>query len=1202
MKILSVRIKNLNSIKGEFFIDFEKEPFATHSLFAIVGATGAGKTTVLDAITLALYGRVFRYGNGANEAPKERVITYGEKEAIAKITFLGNDNVKYASRWSIRYTRTGNVDTPKREIANITQNPKKILASKEKEIEPIIEKAIGLKYTQFIRSVILPQGNFAAFLKADQNEKAGILEYITGTEKFSEISKRTFQIHKQEKEKLKELQSKLSNFTPLTDEQKTEIQQNIHELENLLKNTKNKLDTLQEQHTLHIKIQELSKAVEKIRQDKIQLDEQYEAHQSDFNRYEFCIKHQNILELYEYIQQYELQKEEKLQEYQTHALALEQIKPEYELYQEKIVQTEQEIAHIQNTIREKEPVWQQAKEIQIIIEQYTAQNKEIERNLQQYDENLQTLIETIQNTQNQIYALEQKEKNTQEWLHTHKQYVILVENASLIQNYFMELQKHARDKKLNETELVPIQKQLQNLQQQISKLLSEQEKTEQERENLTTQKQNLENEIEQFRSQLTDTPPDHEYFFNIEKLYRVATQYRKNEQELEKLKNALQKYEDNLQTTVQEYKSAQQKEAELDKIIEKKKQQIQLQNDIEELASHRAKLKKGEPCPLCGATEHPFAHNLSHTLSQLQNELENYQEEYNELKSQIKQLKNQEEDYKAKIHATKNQLQELKNQSDLYQNEFIVYNTHNFDITQTEPIKNHLAQVEQEYNQYQKLINDIQQQEKILKEISQKIQNCSEYVYQLTEKRTLLISQQSEQETKSKHVQENIEKIAQRIAEIHQELQKFYPDYTPETTFSSLEQIILEYESQKQTLQSLSAQKERFNVTLKNYQEQTEKLQKDIENEQNHYQNITGLKNEQEQKLAALMFECSVQDEEKYYRETLQKHLQDKDNLIRQGSEIQNKITQLETLAQKIKQETETLTAKIENTQSQFYEAQKNLPQGYFETMYLTPEEKQRIKTHYETYQQKINEAETLLADKTHQKNTLQDQINSTLSLETVEAEIQHYEQQREQYNQKIGEYKANLIQDEKICREQNQLYEQFLKQEQTLRKWDELNELIGSEKGDKFRRFVQGLTLAKLAVLANEHLKHLNPRYTLAKKPNEELELEIIDAYQADETRDITSLSGGETFLVSLALALGLSDLVGQGAFIGSLFIDEGFGTLDPETLDTAITALENLQMSGKTVGVISHVEALKERIHAKIILEKTNEGTSKVNIFPLP
>jgi exonuclease SbcC len=134
--------------------------------------------------------------------------------------------------------------------------------------------------------------------------------------------------------------------------------------------------------------------------------------------------------------------------------------------------------------------------------------------------------------------------------------------------------------------------------------------------------------------------------------------------------------------------------------------------------------------------------------------------------------------------------------------------------------------------------------------------------------------------------------------------------------------------------------------------------------------------------------------------------------------------------------------------------------------------------------------------------------------------------------------------------------------------------------------------------MLANRHLKCFSTRYLIAKKPGDNLELEITDAWQADIARPISTLSGGETFLVSLALALGLSDLASNKVQIQSLFIDEGFGTLDAETLDVAMDALENLREAGKSIGVISHVEAMKERITTQIQVVRTAGGYSRIEI----
>lgn len=176
---------------------------------------------------------------------------------------------------------------------------------------------------------------------------------------------------------------------------------------------------------------------------------------------------------------------------------------------------------------------------------------------------------------------------------------------------------------------------------------------------------------------------------------------------------------------------------------------------------------------------------------------------------------------------------------------------------------------------------------------------------------------------------------------------------------------------------------------------------------------------------------------------------------------------------------------------------------------------------------------------------------------------------------------------------------QQIEKQRQESDRFQKLSALIGSADGKKFSRFAQGLTLARLTELANRHLLRLSDRYSILKSPGKDLDLQIIDAYQADVIRPMSTLSGGESFLVSLALALGLSDLASRKVQINSLFIDEGFGTLDAETLDVAITALENLQASGKNIGIISHVEALKERIGTQIQLSREPGGTSKIALY---
>ncbi|MFZ1245810.1 MAG: SbcC/MukB-like Walker B domain-containing protein, partial [Azonexus sp.] len=206
----------------------------------------------------------------------------------------------------------------------------------------------------------------------------------------------------------------------------------------------------------------------------------------------------------------------------------------------------------------------------------------------------------------------------------------------------------------------------------------------------------------------------------------------------------------------------------------------------------------------------------------------------------------------------------------------------------------------------------------------------------------------------------------------------------------------------------------------------------------------------------------------------------------------------------------------------------------------------------------------------------------------TLEDKLATLDSQRRSLSEQLGAQRALLASDEQRRQNQQALFAEIATQATEAEIWQRLDSLIGSAKGDKFRKFAQGLTLDHLLLLANRHLAKLHGRYLLRRKSTGELELDIVDGWQGEVARDTRTLSGGESFLVSLALALALSDLVSHKTSIDSLFLDEGFGTLDGDTLEVALNALDSLNASGKMIGVISHVEGMKERIAAQIRVEK--------------
>lgn len=199
----------------------------------------------------------------------------------------------------------------------------------------------------------------------------------------------------------------------------------------------------------------------------------------------------------------------------------------------------------------------------------------------------------------------------------------------------------------------------------------------------------------------------------------------------------------------------------------------------------------------------------------------------------------------------------------------------------------------------------------------------------------------------------------------------------------------------------------------------------------------------------------------------------------------------------------------------------------------------------------------------------------------------------------RLGELRAMIAQDDRFHLQALNLSGEIDEARAAQELWDEIDAAIGSANGHKFRRFAQGVTLEHLVGLANQRLALLAPRYRLERSGEPgSLGLQIVDRELGDERRSTRSLSGGERFLASLALALALAGLEGRDSFVDTLFIDEGFGALDSATLDVAIDALENLQGQGRKVSVISHVESLQQRIVTKVCVERRGGGKSVVRI----
>jgi exonuclease SbcC len=248
--------------------------------------------------------------------------------------------------------------------------------------------------------------------------------------------------------------------------------------------------------------------------------------------------------------------------------------------------------------------------------------------------------------------------------------------------------------------------------------------------------------------------------------------------------------------------------------------------------------------------------------------------------------------------------------------------------------------------------------------------------------------------------------------------------------------------------------------------------------------------------------------------------------------------------------------------------------------------------------EQALNQAKIELdarrKDRAQTQASLREKNLTDQPLETLQEKLAQGESAWKQLQERIGAIKSALAENEKLKEKQGQSILTIQAQQKECERWDDLHALIGSSDGKKFRNFAQGLTFELMTRHANQQLMKMTDRYLLMRDVSQPLELNVIDNYQAGEIRSTKNLSGGESFIVSLALALGLSQMASRTVRVDSLFLDEGFGTLDEDTLETALATLAGLRQDDKLIGVISHVPALKERIGTQIQVIPETGGQS--------
>lgn len=933
MRLLAVRLQNLNSLSGMHEVRFDAAPLSAAGVFLITGPTGAGKSTLLDAMTLALYGRAARYGNDK----ADEMMSRHTMECLAEVDFETSGR-KLRATWRLGKTKGGNLRPVQRTLADATTL--EILADKGREMDPMIESMTGLDAQRFLRSVLLAQGQFAAFLKAKPNERAELLEKITGTEIYSDLSVLAYETHKAKDEAARKLKERLGAVLVLDDENRAQLEADLKATQTSAESLRAESDAASKQ--LHAQREHWNIAAEMAKLNAASQSQKADA---------ACAT-------------------DEAAKAKAGAEATKQERTK------------------------REPVWEQAAGM-------AAQSEQFEKQLGESRAMYQT------------WAKDQKEAATRR-VAVEKMLATHLETTAALEAW---LKQNEDNDALGEA-------------------------------------------LPKLRTAVREWRGVFEKLAEGRKRHAEATTLNQRLSEVESHANELAKQRSEKDAKLKQDRA----EAErLGKMLEGQREVARRAELVAGFDEHRHDLKAGEPCPLCGAQEHPFAQAASDFESQLQGArklLEALEKQWKKASNDLGTLERELVKNEAEATAEKKRAEEMR-------------------------------------------------------------------------KRVMELTAPTDEALEQWAAEETVKRAA--LAELPRSGDHSYVPDDAERALGVLEQRAMMFAKKRDE----AAQK----------RGDRQKMENDIQlvklEEAAKAKRLEELKNEGVM-LRAKADALKTQLSELLGGRTL---AQDREQHERNVATAEKSWRETEAKLNALRTQVAATMAKLEQLEVRRkpFEGQSVPDEGTLRDL--------------EVAAKQLNDA---FAAKRTELGSLEQQVRND----------DEARKRRESGGAELQAAEAEAL------------------------RWGRLKELIGSADGAKFSRFAQSLTLRQLIGLANEHLKVLAERYRLMAAEGDELDLRIVDLYQANVDRPMESLSGGESFLASLALALGLSELASRHHPIDSLFIDEGFGTLDTETLEVALSALENLRSRGKTIGLISHVELLKERLTTQVRVVRGAGGTSQIEV----
>jgi len=1212
MKILAIRLKNLASLAGPFEIDFTAEPLASAGLFAITGPTGAGKSTLLDALCLALFGAVPRLSNAqvsakAPDADGEistgdprTLLRRGTGEGYAEVDFVGIDGRRYRARWEANRAREkagGKLQASRQSLRDIDQD--QLLASQKVEFKTQLEAVLGLNFEQFTRAVLLAQSEFSAFLKANDNERSELLEKLTDTALYTQLGRRAFDKTKEAREAHKLLQDQATGVTPLSPEARAELDERFNEAQQQLKTQQAQLKQLELQHTWLKELRQLQDEQQSAAEQLTGAQQHWDGladqrlkltrlEQLAPQRHQFA----RTTELTSQLTPLAAQIQQHIE--QQTALNERQAQLEASLSTAQAALVEAQSQHAANAPLLRQAFEEQSTLARLVKE--TATSADLKQHAEQACAQGQSTIQGLLEQQQQVAARLQRMAGELE------QSVHLAPLSDAWNAYRDRLQQ-----------LMLIGNRLNKGQAELTAL--EQNAT-RASEELTAQKQQLEvlykeagaepeavaEQIQLLGTLLQDNRKQLRAFEELTRLWASQQDLDKRSAELHQRQLTAQQARDRLTQDGVKAKNelavAEQTLSVTRELLER--QRLARSASVEEL---RGQLQDDQPCPVCGSADHPY-HQPEALLQSLgrhdESEQANAQKAVDLLKEKLTDLRGEVGGLIAQQKELLQQQEQLVTQQQGLTPSLEAHSL-SAQLLAQDAVKRDAWLAQQNSQLNQSITQDEQRQAALLTlqqdaaRLQQQLRNAESASQQATQH---LVNQQRELSSDRQRLDEELTAFSTLLpADTLQALRN-----EPAATFMQLDrQIAQRLEQLDQQRDELSEQQQRQQTLEKEQDRQLTRVQQ-LDATQQQFNALAEQQQACQRKLSQLLGEHRSAE---HWLEQLDKAVEQARHAQTSASqELQSVLTRLVQLAAELKaQQDRSLALEAENRElagkiADWRAQHPELDDAGLETL-LSVDDQQvsELREHLQHSEKAIEQAKVRVQERDQRLLNHQAQHNGNLDAEQLATALTDLQNLFAASEHRCAELRAEQAEDQRRQNANQALAQQIADAYTEFQRWARLNALIGSATGDTFRKIAQAYNLDLLVHHANVQLRQLVRRYRL-KRGGSMLGLLVMDTEMGDELRSVHSLSGGETFLVSLALALGLASMASSTLKIESLFIDEGFGSLDPESLQLAMDALDGLQAQGRKVAVISHVQEMHERIPVQIQVHRQGNGLSTLEV----